>query len=228
MLLFTIFTAGILSFFAPCIVPLIPVYIGILSTSSDESKKLFGLDFNPKAMLRTLLFVLGLSTSFAIMGFGAGLVGSFLRNPWFFRILGLIVIVLGLWQMGLFSIDLLERTKKLDLKRSRKGDGLGAYLLGFTFSFGWTPCVGSVLGMILSIGAKEGEALTAMGYMLIYGLGLSVPFLIMTLFSTAVLKRVKHIEKALPVITVIGGILIVIMGVLLMFDKLSLLTWRTL
>ncbi len=221
----TVFIAGILSFFSPCIVPLIPVYIGILTERENQkSIKLGKLSINTYAIFRTLLFILGLSTAFVIMGFGAGTLGSIFKSKWFHRILGLIVIVIGLQQMGLFKIPFLNKERKLDIKRSRKQDFFGAYLLGLTFSFGWTPCVGPILGTVIGISATQGQALIGAFYMLVYSIGLAVPFILITLFSDLAINSVGFFEKHVKKIQLIGGIIIIIMGLLLMFDKLSLIT----
>jgi cytochrome c-type biogenesis protein len=229
VLVSTIFIAGLLSFFAPCILPLLPVYISVLSSDSDGTKggKRFiisnRLSINLRLILKTMIFVSGLSTSFILLGFGAGALGSYLNAEWFLPLCGFVVILLGLHQMGLFHLSFLEREKKLQLKRSSKQDILGTYLLGLTFSFGWTPCIGPILGTVLGISAGQGQATYGAFLLFVYSLGLLIPFLLLAIFSDLLLHYVKKLGKHRKKIQIIGGVLIVIMGILLMTDNLNLI-----
>lgn len=221
LLLTSVLFAGLLSFFSPCTVPMIPVYIGILAGEQGELRKFGPISFSPRAMLRTILFVLGLSLSFVIMGFGAGFLGSLLYNPWFFRALGLLVILLGLKQIGLLRLNFLDKERRLQTRVNPSTYG-APFILGLTFSFGWTPCVGPVLGMILGV-SSSGGPLRGAFYMLIYSVGLMLPFLFITLFSSYALGKVSFLEKHVMTLQRVGGVLIILMGILLMSNKLSLL-----
>lgn len=224
ILIGSVFIAGILSFFSPCIVPLIPVYIGILTETDDKKViKVGKITFNLYAIFRTLLFIAGLSTAFLVMGFGAGALGSIIKNKWFFRVLGFIVILMGLQQIGILKLSFLSKERKFNLERSRKKDYFGAYLLGLTFSFGWTPCVGPVLGSVIGITVHGGKAFTGAFYMLVYSVGLAIPFIFITIFSGFAINSLSFFEKHVKKIQVIGGVLIIIMGLLLMFEKMHLL-----
>lgn len=216
----TVFLAGLLSFFSPCILPVIPVYIGYFT---EGSKKEEGKKFNLFTMpvLKALVFVAGLSTSFILLGFGAGALGSILYGPVFLRLAGIVVIVLGIHQTGLIKLNFLNRESKVHLKRTRKSDVIGSYLLGFTFSFGWTPCVGPVLAAVLGLSASEGSAVYGGFLMMIYSLGLMIPFLIMAIFSDYLLSRVKGLYKHMGKIKIVGGILIILMGILLMTNNIT-------
>lgn len=226
VLISTVFFAGLLSFFAPCILPLLPVYVSLLSSNTDGKQggqRLFGkLNVNPHLILKTVVFVMGLSTSFVLLGFGAGALGAFINTRWFIFVCGLIVVFLGLHQIGLFHINFLERENKVNLKRSGKRDILGTYLLGFTFSFGWTPCIGPTLGAVLGLSASEGQAIYGAILMFIYSLGLLIPFLLLAVFSDFLLRHVKKINKHMRKIQVVGGVIIVIMGILLMTNNLNI------
>jgi len=224
----TVFIAGLLSFFSPCILPVIPVYIAYFTEGSKsgeelgEGKKkthLFSL-----AMLKAIVFVGGLSTSFILLGFGAGALGSILYGRWFLILCGMLVIILGIHQTGLVKFRFLAREKKVHVERSKKSDLLGAYLLGFTFSFGWTPCVGPVLAAVLGLSATRGSAAYGGFLMLIYSIGLVIPFLIMAVFSDYLLSRIKSLYKHMNTIKIVGGVLIILMGILLMTDKVTSLT----
>ena len=205
-----VYVAGLLSFFSPCIFPLLPVYIGILSTSGKKS------------IIKTLVFVIGLSTSFVLLGFGAGSIGSFLISKTFRIISGIIVIIFGIIQMEIVKIPFLERTKLVDIKGKENDSIWGAFLLGFTFSLGWTPCVGPILASILFISSGGGNPYYGVLMMFIYVLGLATPFVILSLSSKYVLTKVSAIKKYLGIIKKIGGLLIIIMGILLHTDKLSI------
>lgn len=221
LLLGSVLLAGFLSFFSPCTIPMIPVYIGILTGEQGELKKIGPLQFSSKALLRTTLFVLGLSAVFVTMGFGAGFLGTLLYNPWFFRVLGLIVILLGLKQLGLLRLSFLDRERRMQTRVNPSGYA-APFLLGLTFSFGWTPCVGPVLGMILGVSSTGGPVKGAF-YMFIYSIGLMLPFLFITLFSSYAMSKVEFLEKHAITIQRVGGVLIILMGILLMSNKLSLL-----
>lgn len=205
-----VYAAGLLSFFSPCIFPLLPVYIGMLSTSGKKS------------IIKTVVFVIGLSTSFVLLGFGAGSIGSFLMSKTFRVISGVIVIIFGIIQMEIVKIPFLERTKLVDIKGKENDSIWGAFLLGFTFSLGWTPCVGPILASILFISSGGGNPYYGVLMMFIYVLGLATPFVILSLSSKYVLAKVSAIKKHLGIMKKIGGLLIIIMGILLLTDKLSI------
>ena len=205
-----VYVAGLLSFFSPCIFPLLPVYIGMLSTSGKKS------------IIKTVVFVIGLSTSFVLLGFGAGSIGSFLMSKTFRVISGVIVIIFGIIQMEIVKIPFLERTKLVDIKGKENDSIWGAFLLGFTFSLGWTPCVGPILASILFISSGGGNPYYGALMMFRYVLGLATPFVILSLSSKYVLTKVSAIKKHLGIMKKIGGLLIIIMGILLLTDKLSI------
>lgn len=222
----SVFVAGIFSFFAPCIIPLLPVYIGLLSDRNKESKsfKLFGVNVYLYTVLKSFMFVMGISTSFIILGFGASSLSFFLKGKLFVRIMGVIVIILGLHQVGLLNIAFLKGEKKFNLKRSYKSDLLGSYALGFTFSFGWSPCIGPVLGSVFAISSSSNSTLLAVSMMAVYALGLSIPFLVISIFSEVFLEKAKATSKHMDKFKIVGGILIILMGLLMIFGNINQLT----
>lgn len=229
LLLSSVFIAGLLSFFSPCILPLLPVYISILSTNkqgqtTNNPSSLFKGKLNLHLLLKTFIFVAGLSTSFIILGFGAGFLGAVLNTSWFIVACGAFVVLLGLHQVGLFQVSILNREKKVKLSRSENRDLIGTYLLGFTFSIGWTPCIGPILGAVLGLSANEGQALYGAFLMFIYALGLLIPFLIMALFSDILLRKVKNLNKHMNKMKIAGGVIIIIMGLFLMTNNLNWFT----
>lgn len=220
LFIISVFTAGILSFLSPCIIPVIPMYLAYFADDELATKK----RFISRPMIKAMLFVGGLSTVFIVLGFGAGALGSILYGDWFLIVCGLIVVVLGIHQTGLIQFSLLHHEKKLNLERSKKSDYFGSYLLGLTFSFGWTPCVGPVLAAVLGLSASEGSALYGGVLMAVYSLGLMVPFLIVAIFSETLLGRIKGIYKYMGKIKIVSGLFIILMGILLMMNQVGAIT----
>ncbi|AVQ16811.1 cytochrome c biogenesis CcdA family protein [Fusobacterium gonidiaformans] len=205
-----VYLAGLLSFFSPCIFPLLPVYLGMLSSGGKRS------------LLKTIVFVIGLSSSFVLLGFGAGSVGALLTSSTFRIISAIIVILFGFIQMDVIKASFLERTKLVELKQKEEDSVLGAFILGFTFSLGWTPCVGPILTSILFLSSGGGSPVYGALMMFIYVLGLATPFLIFSFFSKQLGSKMGSFRKYLVPLKKIGGVLIVIMGILLLTDRLNL------
>jgi cytochrome c biogenesis protein CcdA len=155
----SVFTAGLISFFAPCIIPLIPVYVANLtdydvSKNFIESNRKFKIHWN--LIARTLLFVLGLATTFVILGFGTGILGKFLNGKFFSIVAGILIIILGLNQIGVFNFIFLQKEKKLTMN-SNKGGSFGAYLLGLGFSFRLDSMCWSDISLSIAIIIIRGE-----------------------------------------------------------------------
>ncbi|WP_068646497.1 cytochrome c biogenesis CcdA family protein [Paenibacillus antarcticus] len=224
----SVFIAGILSFFSPCILPLLPVYLAFLGGSDlgNQSKmmKLGKLKVRPLLIGNMIFFLLGISTVFILLGYGAGAFGSVIDSSWFIVVCGAIVVLFGIYQTGVIKLFFMEREKKLHLELKGNKGLVGAYLLGFTFSFGWTPCIGPVLAAVLSISASEGSSAFGGWLMLIYTLGLAIPFLILSLFSDLLLQRLKKLYRYMGTLKVISGIILILMGFLLMTNKLNMIT----
>lgn len=219
----SVLIAGVLSFFSPCIIPLLPVYVGYLSAEAGGIDKTKENKINKRLVYQTLIFVLGLSTSFIILGIGAGAIGSLINSRITNIISGVIVIILGLYHVGLFNIPFLLREKKITIKHSRKGGVIGAYLLGLTFSLGWTPCIGPVLGTVIGLASYKGQVLYGGLLMAVYSVGLAIPFVLISLFAGIFLKHVKKVYKYLPIVRIVGGVLIILMGIMLLTGRLNTL-----
>ena len=206
----TAYIAGLLSFFSPCIFPIIPVYISILSNGEKKS------------VTKTLAFVFGLSITYIVLGFGADYVRDVFFNDKVRIIGGILVIILGLFQMDILKLKFLEKTKMMNYEGQDQSI-ISTFILGVTFSFGWTPCVGPILASILVLASSSGDTVNSVGVMFSYLLGMATPFVIFSLASKTLFKKMSFIKKYLPVIKKVGGFLIIIMGLLLIFNKLNVL-----
>ena len=192
----SVFLAGILSFFSPCILPLLPVYAGVLLDDKNDAQASSGkFSISLVSLLRTLSFIAGISFIFILLGYGAGFLGNLLYASWFQYVTGAIIILLGLHQMEVLHLKGLYKEKRLQLKRQgQNANGYSqAFLLGLTFSFAWTPCVGPVLGSVLALAASGGSgAWQGAGLMLVYTLGLALPFLVLALGIFGSVKKSKE------------------------------------
>lgn len=224
----SVFLAGILSFFSPCILPLLPVYTGVLLDDKDGAQSSSGkFSISVTSLLRTLAFIAGISFIFILLGYGAGFLGDLLYASWFQYLTGAIIILLGLHQMEILHFKGLYKEKRLQLQgQGQNGKGYSqAFLLGLTFSFAWTPCVGPVLGSVLALAASGGSgAWQGAGLMLVYTLGLALPFLLLALTSSYVLKHFRKLHPYLGILKKVGGFLIIVMGLLVLFGNASILS----
>lgn len=220
--IFSVFIAGLISFFSPCILPVMPVYVGLLSDDvGNKNVSIFGFKIYTKPVVRTFLFVVGLSVVFVILGFGAGSLGSIVNSKWLGIAMGTIVIILGLHQGEFINIKFAQRSLKIDMQTDNKKGYLGAFLLGMGFSFGWTPCIGPVLTSVIAISAS-GNGMYGLTLMAVYSLGMSIPFLLISAMSSLALKHLGKIRKHMMTIKKVGGIIIILMGVLLIMKYLNL------
>ncbi|MTV95110.1 thiol-disulfide oxidoreductase-associated membrane protein CcdA2 [Streptococcus pneumoniae] len=224
----SVFLAGILSFFSPCILPLLPVYTGVLLDEKDGAQASSGkFSISVTSLLRTLAFIAGISFIFILLGYGAGFLGDLLYASWFQYLTGAIIILLGLHQMEILHFKGLYKEKRLQLQgQGQNGKGYSqAFLLGLTFSFAWTPCVGPVLGSVLALAASGGSgAWQGAGLMLVYTLGLALPFLLLALTSSYILKHFRKLHPYLGILKKVGGFLIIVMGLLVLFGNASILS----
>lgn len=224
----SVFLAGILSFFSPCILPLLPVYTVVLLDDKNGAQASSGkFSISVTSLLRTLAFIAGISFIFILLGYGAGFLGDLLYASWFQYLTGAIIILLGLHQMEILHFKGLYKEKRLQLQgQGQNGKGYSqAFLLGLTFSFAWTPCVGPVLGSVLALAASGGSgAWQGAGLMLVYTLGLALPFLLLALTSSYVLKHFRKLHPYLGILKKVGGFLIIVMGFLVLFGNASILS----
>ena len=225
----TVFIQGLLSFFSPCILPLIPLYMGYLSGGTMKRDTDGKITYKRSiVMINTFFFVLGVSVTFLVLGLGVSALGTFLHKYqiWFTRIGSVLIIFLGLYQLGVFgSNKLLGNTHKLPFRLEKLAmSPITAFLMGFTFSFAWTPCVGPALTSVLLMAASAEKKM--MGFLLIgvYTIGFILPFLIVGLFTTSVIGFFKKHMKIVRYTVRIGGILMILMGILMFTGKMNAIT----
>ena len=225
----TVFLQGLLSFFSPCVLPLIPLYIGYLSGGTRKVDEHGKVTFDrKKVMLNTLFFVIGISFTFFLLGFGASLLGSFFKNSQIAlaRIGGIVIVLFGLYQLGVFgSSKTLGQEKRLTLRLDKMAmSPLTALLMGFTFSFAWTPCVGPALSSVLLMTASANTKIWAYILIGVYTLGFVIPFLAVGIFSTSLLDLFKKHGNVVKYTVKIGGVLMIIIGIMMFTGKMNLFT----
>ena len=211
------FGAGLISFLSPCVLPLIPGYVSYISGQSLqeilESKK---TNFFP-----LVLFCLGFSTVFVILGASASFLGqALLQNSEILRIVaGIIIIIFSFQLLGIINISYLNFEKRFDAKESR--NILFPYIIGLAFGFGWTPCIGPILGSILAIASIEETFTRAIVLLIFYSLGLAIPFVLSGYLIQKFLLFSKNFRKNINLISKIGGITLLVTGILILTNQLQ-------
>ncbi len=219
------FAAGLLTFLSPCILPLIPAYISyITGVSFDELKEGERGAIRKKTLVHSLLFILGFSFVFIAFGASATYLGRLLIDyrTVIMRVGGALVIIFGLYLMGIFRLGFLDREKKLTFKL-RKGSKFGSVLFGITFAVAWTPCIGPILGSILVLAGTRNSVLEGVWLLSIYSLGIAIPFVISALLINSFLAYFAKFRKYLFAVKFACGLLLIIVGVLLMMGRFTLL-----
>ena len=219
-----VFLQGIFSFFSPCVLPLLPVYFGYLSGGTATRDPDGTLRFDRgKVMVNTLFFVLGISAAFFLLGLGASAAGNALikHQKLIMRAGGILMILFGLYQSGLLGEwGFLAKERRLPFRFETLAlSPVMAFVLGFAFSFAWTPCVGPLLSSVLILTAAEPEK--GMVMILFYTLGFIIPFIMLGLFSETVLNLLKQHKGIMAVTVKAGGILMIALGLLLFTGKLD-------
>jgi cytochrome c-type biogenesis protein len=224
-------TAGVLSFFSPCVLPLIPSYLTYITGLSfgqlQESHP--GAKVRLTVLFHTLFFILGFSLVFVALGAIAGVASAkfqlHLREGlvWVERIGGLLIILFGIHMTGLFHFGVLLGEKRVHLQNKPSGF-IGTFIVGLAFAAGWTPCIGPILASILMVAASTGQAAKGVGLLSVYSLGLGIPFLVSGLLFSQFLVVFNRFRKYIRLIEIFTGLLLIIVGILLMFNYMGILT----
>ena len=218
------FLAGLVSFLSPCVLPLVPGYVSLISGVGVEELKVQEASVLRKVMLNSLAFIAGFSIVFVTLGAISTEVGQLAAQykAVLARVAGVLIIVFGLHLTGILRIKALYADKRL---HSVKGGSTpwGAFVIGFAFAFGWTPCVGPILSVILGFAAAQDSVSKGILLLTIYSLGLAVPFLLTSLLMERFLKFYGHFRSFMHVIEVFSGGLLIALGLLLVFGKFTVL-----
>lgn len=225
----TVFLQGLLSFFSPCVLPLIPLYIGYLSGGTAAVGEDGRVHYRRRrVMANTLFFVIGVSFAFFLLGLGVSAIGTFFRSNQllFSRIGAVIIILFGLYQLGVFGTSrVLGRERRFLLPLERMGmSPVTALVMGFTFSFAWTPCVGPALASVLLMTASAGSKAAGMLLVGVYTLGFVLPFLAVGLFTTSLLELFKKHRNVVKYTVKAGAALMIVMGILMFTGKMNAIT----
>jgi cytochrome c-type biogenesis protein len=226
-LLIPSFIAGILMFFAPCTLPLIPAYIGIISGTTVDPRAAPGQprQLHWSVVKSGLFFAIGFTLVFLVLGTIFSYIGTNLiaHRPILTRIGGACIIAFGVIMLGSFNIPFFRATKRFPLPKSlQPGKPLSAFIVGLTFGFGWSPCIGPILGTVLFLASTSATALSGMFLMLIFSLGITIPFLIVALVIGHAWKFLAGIRRAGHWITGISGIFLIGIGILLLTNSFSI------
>jgi len=216
--------AGLLSFFSPCILPLIPAYFTFITgLSLDELTEDTGKT-RQKVVLATLAYVCGFSTVFILMGASASFMGGIIaKYSWIVRYVGGgIILVFGCHLLGLINIRGLNFERRIHLDE-KPMHIMGTFVIGMAFGAGWSPCIGPMLGSILIVAGSQETVMQGIVLLSIYSAGLALPFLLISFFINRIIGIMRRATKVLGYVNKVAGILLIIMGILLITDKFRLL-----
>lgn len=233
------FVAGVFSITSPCVLPLIPIFIthiaGVSAGEADATAR-------PVIMRNALAYVLGFSIVFIIFGAALGAVGeyagglNFVKEQaiWLVRIGGIMLMVLGLHQIGVFRIPFLYRDARMNLDGGKPGTVGSSFLIGVTFGAGWSPCMGPILGAILSLAASQEDMQRATWLMVVYSLGMAIPFLGSAMAFSSLPGLLKKVNKHLHMVTLVSGAIMIAVGIIMVlgwyeyifFELSRIAPWR--
>lgn len=213
-----VFIQGVISFLSPCILPLLPVYLTILARSAEtdeESKK-------SVLLVNTILFILGISTTFFILGNSISFLGNLLVQNKDMILIGggLLIVIMGLFYTGWIEIPALQKERRLHYQNKRMTP-IAAYGLGVVFSFGWTPCIGPMLTSVLIMASSAKDVGIGNVLILMYTLGFMVPFLIIAAFSRSLFKYLDRVKDYMGVIQKLGGIILIVTGAVMFLNGIN-------
>ena len=217
--------AGLLSFLSPCVLPIVPPYLAYMGgVSVGEMAE--AREARRRALLSAAFFVLGLSTVFLLLGAAASAMGRALLQwqGWFVPLAGVVIMVFGAHFLGVLRIPFLAREARLDAG-DRGGSALGAYVLGLAFAFGWTPCLGPILGTILGLAATEADVARGTTLLATYALGLGIPFLLVAAFFPSLRGVMAFMKRHMERIERTSGLLLWTVGLLMLTGQFTAFSW---
>ncbi len=219
------FGAGFLSFISPCVLPLIPGYISYISGMSLEDMRKADAESRRRLIIATLFFILGFSIVFMAMGASASALGALLREHLRVvqKIAGAVIVLFGLHLLGVFRIGFLDRDTRVQTSR-KPATPLGALVVGTAFAFGWTPCIGPILGGILTIAGSKATVGEGVLLLAVYSAGLGVPFLLTSIAVDKFFLASARVRRHYRTIEIVSGALLVILGVLIFTDRFTILS----
>ncbi len=223
----TAFVAGVVSFLSPCVLPLVPAYVSYVAGQSVGSERQAdGAAVRRSALGLSAFFVLGFSTVFVSLGASATAISRVLMEYRYEANIvgGAIVILFGLLLIGLVNVSFLQQDLRFHLNL-RGGRTLAAYVLGLAFAFGWTPCIGPVLGAILTVSAVSTTATSGIALLSVYSLGLGVPFLLAAAFTGEFTKRLKTMRRAGRWLQIAAGVILILMGIAMITGQLAVFAY---
>lgn len=229
----TIFIAGLLTFASPCVLPLIPIYLSVLLGGSMEDLDAMQASAKTRGRWKLLLngvaFVVGFTLVFVLLGMSASALGRFMvrYRLVFQQIGGLLVFMFGLKFLGWLHVDAFNRERRINMGPPKKGLGVfGALVMGFTFAFGWTPCIGPVLGAILTFTATTTDSvLGGAWFLFLYAMGLGLPLLLLAVVAQPGIRLLNRVKRHIPKMERATGLVLVVMAILMVTDSTSLLTF---
>ena len=221
--------AGVVSFLSPCVLPLVPGYLSFVSGISYT--EMAGEDTTRRKDLVRLVtvnaaaFVLGFATVFVALGASASAVGQFLMgsSAVFGKIAGAVIVLFGLHITGILRIPFLYKEKRIHAEQSPK-TLIGSYAVGMAFAFGWTPCIGPILGAVLTMAATRETVMQGVGLLAVYSLGLGIPFLLAAIGINYLLAFTAKFRRYVRAFEVTGGVLLIVVGMLVFFDRMTWLS----
>lgn len=218
-----VFMEGVLSFLSPCVLPLLPVYMGYLIGSDVNNKQIRKKRF---VIFFTLSFIFGIFTAILLMNISITLISSFFRDHMsvFIKVGGILIIVLGLFQLGFFKSNFLGKTRRLPFTVKKEMNLLLAFLMGFTFSFAWTPCIGPALSSILLLANSSQNFWMSNFLMVIYALGLTIPFLLIGIFTDSILNWLSNHKSIMNYTVKLGAIILIFLGVSMVSGKMNFIS----
>jgi cytochrome c-type biogenesis protein len=215
------FSAGLLSFISPCVLPLVPSYITYITGASF--KELTDADARAKlrwtTVFHSLIFIIGFSMVFILMGASASYLGQVLARYqyWIMKGGGVLIIILGIHFTGIFRLPFLEMEKRFELKKKPLGY-MGSFLVGIVFAAGWTPCIGPILSTILLYASTTQDFITGILLLTVYSMGLGVPFFLSSLAFNWFLSSFERIKRYMRVVTMVSGFFLIAIGILFLTD----------